>query len=157
MADNVSIDPGTTTPIATDDVSGVHFQKIKLDLGADGLSSPAIGSVPVSAASLPLPTGAATAAKQPGPAATSSVTNVSGSATNVTVLAANASRIGAAVYNDDTKALYLKLGTVASATSFTVKMAAASYYEVPSWYTGAIDGIWEAGPTGSARVTEVSA
>ena len=40
MADNVTIPTtgsGTATPvIATDDVSSVHFQKIKLDFGADG-------------------------------------------------------------------------------------------------------------------------
>lgn len=33
MADNVSIDPGTTTPIATDDVAGVHIQVVKLATG----------------------------------------------------------------------------------------------------------------------------
>lgn len=37
MADNVPINPGTTTPIATDDVAGVQFQKIKVNLGADGV------------------------------------------------------------------------------------------------------------------------
>jgi len=47
MADNVPITAGTGTDIATDDVSGVHFQKVKLDLGDDGASSPVTGSVPV--------------------------------------------------------------------------------------------------------------
>lgn len=37
MSDNVSVNPGTTTPIATDDVAGVQFQKIKVNLGADGV------------------------------------------------------------------------------------------------------------------------
>lgn len=41
MADNVAITAGSGTNIATDDVSSVHFQKVKLDLGGDGLSSPA--------------------------------------------------------------------------------------------------------------------
>lgn len=40
MADNVTIPAtgtGTTTPVvATDDISGVHYQKIKIALGADG-------------------------------------------------------------------------------------------------------------------------
>lgn len=44
MADNVTIPvtgTGTATPvIATDDVSGVQFQKIKLDGGGDGASLP---------------------------------------------------------------------------------------------------------------------
>ena len=48
MADNVPITSGTGTDIATDDVAGVHFQKVKLDLGGDGASSPVSGSVPVS-------------------------------------------------------------------------------------------------------------
>jgi hypothetical protein len=99
MADNVSTvaDANATLPastaIATDDVGGVHYQRIKLDVGADGAASPVgasglpvndaggsltvdgtvgvSGSVavtgtffqatqPVSAAALPLPTGAAT-------------------------------------------------------------------------------------------------
>lgn len=87
--------------------------------------------------------------------ATSTLTNVASSATNVTLLASNASRNGAAVFNDSTKVLYVKLGATASATSFTVKMLAASYFEVPFHYTGIIDGIW-ATANGSARVTELT-
>jgi hypothetical protein len=80
--------------------------------------------------------------------------NVSGSATNVTLLASNADRKGATVFNDSTAILYLKLGATASTTSFTVKLFENSYYEVPFDYTGIIDGIW-ASATGSARVTEL--
>lgn len=51
MADNVTIPAsgsGTATPvIATDDVSGVHYQKVKLDLGGDGATTPVSGSVPI--------------------------------------------------------------------------------------------------------------
>lgn len=113
MADNVAITPGSGATVATDDVGGVQYQRVKLDLGGDGASSPLLrgqqtkanslpvalssdqdaipvtdnggsltvdgtvsvsGTVtvngsgvtqPVSAASLPLPSGAATAAKQP--------------------------------------------------------------------------------------------
>lgn len=36
MADNVEITAGAGTDIATDDVASVHYQKIKLALGADG-------------------------------------------------------------------------------------------------------------------------
>jgi hypothetical protein len=36
MADNVAITQGTGTDVATDDVGSVHYQKIKLALGADG-------------------------------------------------------------------------------------------------------------------------
>lgn len=50
MADNVTIDPGASpsAPIATDDVGGVHYQRVKLDVGADGASSPVVGTLPVS-------------------------------------------------------------------------------------------------------------
>jgi len=61
MTDHVTLNPGAGgAVVATDDVGGVQYQRIKLDLGADGQSTPVSGSLPVSAASLPLPTGAAT-------------------------------------------------------------------------------------------------
>lgn len=87
--------------------------------------------------------------------ATSSVTSVAASATSVTLKASNASRKGLSVYNDSTSVLYLKLGATASSSSFTVKMVADSYYEVPGAYTGVVDGIWVSA-TGNARVTEVT-
>lgn len=89
------------------------------------------------------------------PSTTSALTNVAASASNVTVLALNAQRRGATIYNDSTVVLYLKLGATASATSFTVKMQPDGYFEVPAGYTGIIDGIW-ASATGNARVTEIS-
>ena len=168
-------------------------------------------AVPVSAASLPLPTGAATettlaaintklpalgqaamAASQPvviannqsvlpsnisqinavtplmgaGPtgtgsmrqtianAATPTSANVAASITNVTLLASSATRLGAAFYNDSSSAMYLKLGATSSTTSFTVKLVAGAYYEIPGphIYSGIVDGIWDTA-TGTCRVT----
>lgn len=40
MADNVHVTPGVGASIATDDVGGVQFQKVKLDFGGDGVSLP---------------------------------------------------------------------------------------------------------------------
>lgn len=91
MADNTTLPVPTTTSdvIATDDVSGVKFQRVKMTLGADGVNDGDVSSdnplpvsitgsipvtiasaieitnddgnaIPMSAASLPLPTGAAT-------------------------------------------------------------------------------------------------
>ncbi len=41
MSDNVVLNPGTGgDTVATDDVGGTHFQRIKLDVGGDGVSSP---------------------------------------------------------------------------------------------------------------------
>lgn len=41
MADNVAITAGTGTSIATDDIAGVHYQRVKLALGADGAAADA--------------------------------------------------------------------------------------------------------------------
>jgi len=48
MADNVAITAGSGTAIAADDVSGVMYQKVKLDLGGDGVSDPVETTLPVS-------------------------------------------------------------------------------------------------------------
>lgn len=80
--------------------------------------------------------------------------NVNSSATNVTVFAANAGAKYRTVYNDSTAVLYLKFGATASATSYTVQLAAGAYYEFPQpLYGGQVDGIWAAA-NGAARTTE---
>lgn len=93
-------------------------------------------------------------------ASTATLSNVSTSGTTATLLAANSARIGATITNDAATALYIKFGTTASTTSYTVVLAGAasapfSYYEIPAGYTGRIDGIL-ASSTGTARVTEIS-
>lgn len=89
------------------------------------------------------------------PAASSSVTSVASSATNVTLLAANSSRKFATFFNDSTQVLYLKFGATASSSSYTVQIPGGGYYEIPYRYTGIIDGIW-ASANGNARITELS-
>ena len=88
-------------------------------------------------------------------AATGTVTSVASNAASVQLLAANTSRLGVSVYNNSTQILYLKCGTTASATDFTVEMAPEEYWEAPYGYTGRIDGIW-ASANGAALVTEFS-
>lgn len=47
MADNVSVNtstPGTPAVIASDDISGAQFQRIKLTLGADGVNEGDVSS-----------------------------------------------------------------------------------------------------------------
>lgn len=92
--------------------------------------------------------------------ATGTITSVASSATDVTVLASNASRKSAAVYNDSTQILYLALSnTTSSATVYTTQIAAGGYYELPvgrdGVYTGVLKGIW-ASANGNARVTELA-
>lgn len=101
---------------------------------------------------MPLTTPGATPTVAPSTGTRSSVAN---SATSVTLLAANAARKGATVFNDSTATLKISLGAAASATSFTCEIAARGYYETPYGYTGIIDGIASAA-SGDARITEVS-
>jgi hypothetical protein len=84
---------------------------------------------------------------------TATLANVSSSASSVTVFAAAGSTNARTVYNDSTAVLYLKFGTTASTTSYTVQLAAGAYYEFPQpCFDGRVDGIW-ASANGSARVT----
>jgi hypothetical protein len=83
-------------------------------------------------------------------------TSVPGAAADTLILASNANRKGATIFNDSTAILYLALGSVAaSLTNFTVKMVTDAYYEVPFGYTGEIRGIW-ASAAGNARVGELT-
>jgi hypothetical protein len=85
---------------------------------------------------------------------TGTITSVAASATSATVLASNAARVGAAIYNDSANILYLALSaSAASLTAFTIRIMPNSYYDLPVDYTGQINGIWN-GNVGSARVTE---
>ena len=87
---------------------------------------------------------------------TGTTTSVASSVTNVTLLSANTNRLGATIYNDSSLSnLFIKLGTTASATSFSVILTPTGYYEVPFGYTGQIDGIWSVA-SGNARITELT-
>lgn len=82
-------------------------------------------------------------------------TVVAGTASG-TILASNANRRGATIYNDSTANMYLLLGTAAaSVSSMSLLMAGASYYEVPFNYAGQIMGAWTAA-NGTARITELT-
>jgi hypothetical protein len=65
MSDNTVLSPGTGgDTIREVDKAGVKTQVVLLDIGGAGAESLLTGTLPVSAASLPLPTGAATEATQ---------------------------------------------------------------------------------------------
>ena len=90
------------------------------------------------------------------PPATAATTAVAAAIAGVQLLAANAARKGATIYNDSTAELLVLLGTPVSAAAFTLSMLPGAYYEVPFGYTGRVDGIW-AEATGNARMTELTA
>jgi hypothetical protein len=91
------------------------------------------------------------------PAAAASVTSVAGSASVVTLLAANLGRRASYFFNDSTAVLFLKFGSAASVTSYTVQVQPGGYYEAPSSppYQGIITGIWSAA-AGAVRITEMT-
>jgi hypothetical protein len=47
MADNVAITAGTGTNIATDDIGGVQYQRVKMTWGADGSANDASNATPL--------------------------------------------------------------------------------------------------------------
>lgn len=85
------------------------------------------------------------------------VTSKSQSDSSIEILDAG-ERHGFAIYNDSTAVLYLLLGDgTASATNYTLQVAASGYYEGPWSWDGAVQGIWAAAGAGAARVTEMHA
>ncbi len=89
---------------------------------------------------------------------TGTVTAVASQTGAITILAANAVRKGATIYNSDANALTLLLSDAGevSGTNLSTIIAAGGYYEVPFGYAGRIRGLWAADGTGSAFVTEFS-
>lgn len=87
--------------------------------------------------------------------ATTTVTAANGSVTNFTFFSANPNRKGLAFYKEGTSVCYIKLGAVASATSYTVQLGSNGYYETPDGYTGRVDIIFSAA-TGTVRATEIT-
>lgn len=86
-------------------------------------------------------------------ATTATVTRVAASITAVTLLATDMNRAQAIIYNETTAKLYVKLGTGASVTDYTLPVAGGGgYYEVPIRYLGPVSGIWDAA-TGFAQIT----
>lgn len=86
------------------------------------------------------------------------LTQVNSSNTSQTILASNANRIGALIFNTDANNLYLAFTASAATTSaFTVKIAAGGYYEFPQpVYRGQVTGIWDVDGSGAAVITELT-
>jgi hypothetical protein len=85
-------------------------------------------------------------------ASVATVSNVSVGTSAVTLSASNAAKTKLVVYNE-TGTLYVKLGTAASASSYSYKLTANSVLEFTG-YTGVVTGIKASGTT-SVLVTEV--
>lgn len=148
----VKVTDGTNTMPTGDAIVRALFEKI-----TDGTNTAVVkaASTAPAAADAALVVTVSPNCIVPTPSSTGTLSNVSASITSVTLLASNTSRRGAIVHNDSAKALYVKLGSSASLTSYTELLLADDTWEVPYGYTGIITGIWTAA-SGTARVTELT-
>lgn len=90
-------------------------------------------------------------------ASTATTTQVADNAANVTLLAANTSRIGCTIWNSSSATLFVKTGVTATVNDNTAPVYSGAYWECPFGYTGRIDGIWVTDPNdGGAKITEFS-
>jgi len=82
------------------------------------------------------------------------LSNVTMTGSSVTLAAQNLTRRNLLIYNDTGVVCYVKLGSGASATSFTVKLADQGYYELAApAYTGIVTAL---AASGTVRVTETT-
>lgn len=143
MADNVTAN-GVT--IATNDVSGVHYQKWKI---VDGTAAGTAGA-PVTAAS-----GLYVDDRSAVSSVTTTSVDTSGAAV-VTIAASNSSRRKLTVANTSaTQFLYLRCASGATLTNWGVPIPPLSYWEMPFNYTGVVTGILASADAGAtAKVQE---
>jgi hypothetical protein len=137
--------PASGTAIGALDSTGVNMAALNLDNLGQLKVAGSFSSAPVSST-------------------TSTLSNVSESATSVTVLAANTNRLTFSLYNDSDSAVCLKFGTTASATSFSYRLlarGALSTADIGVNYVGKIDAIWDSTPGtaghSSMRIGELTA
>lgn len=87
----------------------------------------------------------------------SAVTSVADTASSTTLLSSSGSRKGFRITNTSSAVLYVKYGTTASASDFTVRLPQWAYLE-ENFYSGRVDGIWASDPgDGAALITSLSA
>lgn len=125
--------------IATDPISGEKHQLVKVEFGGAGAATQ------VSAVN-PLPVVV--------PSTSAVESSVAGSASSVTLLAANSLRKNGSIRNDSSATMYISFGSVAT-TGSAIRLLSQETYELPVSYTGAMNGIWESA-TGNARIVEFS-
>lgn len=142
MADN-STQQGNDT-VASDDITsgvanGAKVQRIKVGFGADSIYSD-VG-----------PTNPLPASPRTG---TGTQTSVTAAITDTSLLSSTPGRIRYVIHNDSTAVLKLLAAAgTASATVFTLPIAAGGTYVDDVGWTGQVRGIWAAA-NGSARITE---
>jgi hypothetical protein len=181
MVDNVTVtnrktsfdnDTNADIPVATDDVGGQQYQRVKVDLGGDGVSSPLVRGQQSKANSLPVTLatdedalavtdnggsltvdGTVSAAAVTFSSLTASNVSVDTTATGVEILAANGSRESAEIANLSTTLTVFVNGGSATTSDFPIQPG--QKWPVPKGYTGQIKGITSSG-TADVRAIEGS-
>jgi hypothetical protein len=96
----------------------------------------------------------------PRKSAAATITSVTKTAINTTLLAANSARLAFIISNDTNRTLFVKFGAVASATSYTHALSPGEQRVFTETYTGQVDGVWAAGGgaggTNAALITEIA-
>ena len=158
MSDNTTLNVGTLgDTIASDDIGGIKFQRMKLIFGPDNVNR---GDVEEAN---PLPVKIATtsdsavhATTQYAMANVASVQSIAASVAVVTLFATTSTRQGVCIWNESASRLYGKIGQGATTVLFSFKVAPYGYWEMPSnGFGGAITGLWEVA-TGSAKCSQWS-
>ena len=85
------------------------------------------------------------------------VTPISNTTSSGTIVPLNNSRRGLQIFNDSTARLYLKYGSSASLSDYSLYLNAGEFWEMAEpIYSGIITGLWNAADaSGKARVTEM--
>jgi hypothetical protein len=109
MVDNVAVTPGSGSTIATDDVGGVHFQRVKVTWGADGTANDANATTPLPVSVTPYTSGGYSVG-----------TRVTATGYNATALKGSAGQLyGWAMFNKAASPRYVKFYNQTAAPSVT--------------------------------------
>lgn len=139
MADNVPITAGSGTSIATDDVGGVHYQRVKNTWGPNNTATDVDASATAAMPVMPIG-GATNAAAQ---------VTVSNSSTSIA--AADTDRRGVLILNLQTVAVYIDpSGGTASTSMFRLDPGASLFLPVTTAVTGITTAAYSA--SGDAKV-----
>lgn len=89
--------------------------------------------------------------------ATATISTVASSAAAQVLASANASRRGLVIANNSTETCLVAFGSTATATNFSVVLAAGATYSPPApCYTGELSVIWPTAGTGNCTATQLT-
>ena len=89
-------------------------------------------------------------------ATNTTVTGVNATVSSYTIFASNVNRLGATFYKTGGGTAYIKLGTAASSTSYTVQLKTDAYWELPYAYCGDITIVFSAASAGAVVATQIT-